>query len=347
MGIYSRSELEEILNKYGDMVYRMAYAQVKNRDTVDDIYQEVCMKLIKQKSSIEPEEHLKAWLLRTTINCCKDYWKSAWFQKISWTEEKKEEPVLDKQQNEGYITEEAFDDVSVYYISINKLFKICYLKEKQMRRGYMGSTYAEDSIFIGVVIGVMISYLVVIGVAIANYIMSSLAIYKLASRRKISNPWMAWLPFANDWIVGKITDDYDERNGMKRKWRVVLLVLSLISVIGLVVTYVSMIVWMFNITAQYEHSEPPVDEIFGGMIFVYVVLIVVALVATAYTFCKAICIYKIFESTVPKKSVKYMLLYLMVPLAGAICLLKCKNKGYPEEIMQDAECLVMVQEEEE
>lgn len=211
----------------------------------------------------------------------------------------------------------------------------------------MGSTYTEDSILIGVVIGVMILYLVVIGVAIANYIMSSLAIYKLASRRQISNPWMAWLPFANDWIVGKITDDYDERNGIKRKWRVVLLVLSLISVIGFVVTYVSMIVWMFSITAQYEYSEPPVGEIFGGMAFVYVVLIVVALVATAYTFCKAICIYKIFESTVPKKSVKYMLLYLMVPLAGAICLLKCKNKGYPEEIMQDAECLVMVQEEEE
>lgn len=90
MNIYSRDEIEKILHQYGDMVYRMAYIQVKNSDVADDIYQEVWIKLIRQKYHIEPEEHLKAWLLRTTINCCKDYWKSAWMQKISWKESKQE-----------------------------------------------------------------------------------------------------------------------------------------------------------------------------------------------------------------------------------------------------------------
>jgi len=77
MSIYSRDEIEGILKRYGDMIYRMAYIQVKNRDVADDIYQEVCMRLVRQKTRIEPEEHLKAWLLRITINCCKDYWKSS------------------------------------------------------------------------------------------------------------------------------------------------------------------------------------------------------------------------------------------------------------------------------
>lgn len=82
MSSYKREEMEKIITEYGDMVYRMAYIQVKNRDIADDIYQEVWMKLIRQKTYIEPGEHLKAWLLRMTINCCKDYWKSAWVQKI-------------------------------------------------------------------------------------------------------------------------------------------------------------------------------------------------------------------------------------------------------------------------
>ena len=82
MSSYKREELEKIISKYGDMVYRMAYIQVKNRDIADDIYQEVWIKLIRQNTDIEPEAHLKAWLLRATINCCKDYWKSAWVQKI-------------------------------------------------------------------------------------------------------------------------------------------------------------------------------------------------------------------------------------------------------------------------
>lgn len=106
MCIYSRDEMEVILKKYGDMVYRMAYVEVKKPEVADDIYQEVWIKLIRQKAHIEPEEHLKAWLLRTTINTCKDYWKSAWMQKISLQEdESKADIVDDRIQEFGYITE--------------------------------------------------------------------------------------------------------------------------------------------------------------------------------------------------------------------------------------------------
>lgn len=56
MSIYNCNEIENILNQYGDMIYRMAFVQVKNRSIADDVYQEVCIKLIKQKHRIEPEE---------------------------------------------------------------------------------------------------------------------------------------------------------------------------------------------------------------------------------------------------------------------------------------------------
>ena len=114
MSIYSRDEIEGILKRYGDMIYRMAYIQVKNRDVADDIYQEVCMRLVRQKTRIEPEEHLKAWLLRITINCCKDYWKSSWVQRITWcqtddanAEEEAtfEQTDMSENQSMGYVTE--------------------------------------------------------------------------------------------------------------------------------------------------------------------------------------------------------------------------------------------------
>lgn len=109
MRAYSHKEIEEILNVYGDMIYRMAYTQVKSRALADDVYQDVCIKLLKQKKKIEPEEHLKAWLLRVTINCCKDYWKSAWVQKISWSTNSKENMEAlgnnPMEQETGYVTE--------------------------------------------------------------------------------------------------------------------------------------------------------------------------------------------------------------------------------------------------
>lgn len=104
MSSYKREEIEKIISKYGDMVYRMAYIQVKNRDIADDIYQEVWIKLIRQNTDIEPETHLKAWLLRTTINCCKDYWKSAWVQKIVRCIEADEEATVEQEGNH-WVTE--------------------------------------------------------------------------------------------------------------------------------------------------------------------------------------------------------------------------------------------------
>ena len=43
--------------------------------------------------------------------------------------------------------------------------------------------------------------------------------------------------------------------------------------------------------------------------------------------------FKIFESTVPDKALKYFLISLVVPFAAPICLFLCRNKGY--EITSD------------
>ncbi|MBQ8558733.1 MAG: hypothetical protein IJ439_01970 [Tyzzerella sp.] len=204
----------------------------------------------------------------------------------------------------------------------------------------------ETKIMMIVAFVVLGLYLLIIGLGIASYIMKSLSLYTIANRRQVKNPWMAWVPVANYWLKGSVVDDYDEQNGMKRKWRVVLLVLSLLSTVGLIVVYIAMFLWIFSMTAQYSYSYlgPEVTEMIGGLIVVYAALIVVALVAAALQTCNAICLYKIFESTVPEKSLKYMLLSILVPLAEAICLLKCRHQGYSKELVYPGEMPEMMQE---
>lgn len=184
---------------------------------------------------------------------------------------------------------------------------------------------------------VLVIYLFVLGIGLANYIMRSLALYRIANRRQVPNPWLSWVPIASSWLIGNIADDYDERNGIKRKWRVVLLTLSLISIGGIVVGYIGLIAWMVTMTIDSRLSY--VGNLTGmitSVIVIYIFIIIAAVVAMAKSFCEVICTYKIFESTVPEKSVKYLLLYLLVPLAGSICLLKCKEKGYSKEIIPAA-----------
>ena len=200
---------------------------------------------------------------------------------------------------------------------------------------FFATTDSAGMVAVGVVLILLLLYLLLAGIGLASYIMTAIALYKIADRRQIPNPWMSWLPFTRDWLIGSIVDDYDGRNGIKRKWRVTLLTLSLISAIGILVTYVAMFAGILVLAFQYTVTEPPIGPTLAYILVFYIVLIIFVLLASAKSICQIICIYKIYESTVPKKAVKYLLFSMLIPLAGPICLLRCKDKGYPYPEQQE------------
>lgn len=73
-----REMADDVVARYGAMVYRLAYARLQNRHDADDIFQEVFLRYVRRGPVFASEEHGKAWFLRTTINCCKNFWMSAW-----------------------------------------------------------------------------------------------------------------------------------------------------------------------------------------------------------------------------------------------------------------------------
>lgn len=64
--------LKEVIEKYSNMIYRLAMARTGNREMSEDVYQEVFLRLAKKLPQFENEEHEKAWLIRVTINCSKN-----------------------------------------------------------------------------------------------------------------------------------------------------------------------------------------------------------------------------------------------------------------------------------
>ena len=71
-------DVEEALQTYGDMVYRLALVQMKNRSEAEDVFQEVFLRLVRYRDRIQGEDHLKPWLLRVTVNCCRKQFDSAY-----------------------------------------------------------------------------------------------------------------------------------------------------------------------------------------------------------------------------------------------------------------------------
>ena len=70
--------IEEIVDKYSNMIMQIAYQNVFNKSDAEDITQEVFIKLMKNIEKFNNEEYMKAWLIRVTINMSKDYNKSFW-----------------------------------------------------------------------------------------------------------------------------------------------------------------------------------------------------------------------------------------------------------------------------
>jgi len=68
--------IEELYERHKKMVYRVSFSYLKNTEDTKDAVSEIFLKLIQTKINFQNTEHEKAWLLRTTINFCKDFLKN-------------------------------------------------------------------------------------------------------------------------------------------------------------------------------------------------------------------------------------------------------------------------------
>ncbi len=83
----TRNFKNEICEKYFDMIYKLALSQTKDQGHAEDVTSDVFLKFLSSSKDFESEEHIKAWLLRVTINCSKNVFSSTWFKKTVPLEE--------------------------------------------------------------------------------------------------------------------------------------------------------------------------------------------------------------------------------------------------------------------
>lgn len=67
--------------KYKDILYRIAFSNMKNKADAEDVVQEAFCRYLKTKPVFEDENHEKNWFIRVVINICYDELKSAWFSR--------------------------------------------------------------------------------------------------------------------------------------------------------------------------------------------------------------------------------------------------------------------------
>ena len=72
----------QIVNRWGDMVYRLALARTASVPDAEDVFQEVFLRYFRHEEKFHNDEYRKAWLIRCTLNRCKSLLASPWRKRV-------------------------------------------------------------------------------------------------------------------------------------------------------------------------------------------------------------------------------------------------------------------------
>ena len=64
----TRDEFALAVERYADMIFRVAYSTLRRREDAEDVMQDVLLKLYRADRPFDSEEHRKAWLIRVAVN---------------------------------------------------------------------------------------------------------------------------------------------------------------------------------------------------------------------------------------------------------------------------------------
>ena len=176
-------------------------------------------------------------------------------------------------------------------------------------------------------------------IGIVAWVLHSLALFTIARRRGIPNPWLAWIPIGDFWILGVISDGYREKlRGEQKFKRYTFMKLH----IALGVLFVLLLGVIFFGLLFGALSMEPTGNVLPGIVGEIAVLAVVAItiamavVAVWRTVLFYMALYDLFCSCDPDHSTLYLVLSLVgtLVLPGCYCIFSmiCKNKdlGMPQ-----------------
>lgn len=126
-------DIEALMRKYGNDVLRTAYMYVKDSHLAEDIFQDVFIKVNQKLHTFQGDSNIKTWIIRITINTCKDYMKSAWNQKVMQFTEAHENTLTGKDE---YAAVEQEDE--------NRLVRDAVIQLPQKYKDVLLCVYFQD-----------------------------------------------------------------------------------------------------------------------------------------------------------------------------------------------------------
>ena len=89
------AEFRLAVERYGDMLFRLAYSCTRSRADAEDVMQETLLKLYTAQKAFESPDREKNWLVRVAVNECRHLLRTPWRRRTGPLEEAADTPVWD------------------------------------------------------------------------------------------------------------------------------------------------------------------------------------------------------------------------------------------------------------
>ena len=161
-------------------------------------------------------------------------------------------------------------------------------------------------------------------VSVAIYVFTALSLHTIAQKRGIACPWLAWVPVANLWVLGSVSDQYRYlTRGQRKNKRIWLLVLKIgITVLtGILLTVVVTMI---------------VAESFDGAVMSLLLLLPLVAVVLAGAIMEYMALYDVYASCDPDNASLYLVLSVFFPFLRPVFLFLSREKelGMPPRKQQ-------------
>jgi len=130
-GAYDENTIQRVIETHLDMIVRIAYQNTASMSDAEDVAQEVFIKFMRASAFCD-DYHIKAWLIRVTINLCRDLKKSFWH--------KKTEPLTEEWPVFSDVHNQVMDEIRRLPLNYRNVIYLYY---------YEGYTIAETANILG------------------------------------------------------------------------------------------------------------------------------------------------------------------------------------------------------
>ena len=197
-----------------------------------------------------------------------------------------------------------------------------------MSNYYEFESYVEEFMEYGLGYGLLSNFWS-FGLSIAAYVLTNLALYTIAKRRGIKNPWLSWVPVVNCWIIGSLSDQYRYvvKGEVKNKRKTLLILNSINAVIGLAIIIVAIVVAVSAIqSAVGPYDNDQLGTLLGSLMAVLALCLPLIGVSIAIAVVHYMAMYDIYTSCTPQNNVIFLVLSIIFSITEPFFLFFTRNK---------------------